>query len=433
MDNHQFELKRQLAQIAQGRATTVLPRLTIPLKFWHMEDTHSAAERKGEEVIFDSFVQCYISRWPHTAFIKAVCEALLDNRILGILTGASGRLRTVFTRYIGSLHLIAAQEIVSWYLFSIANEFEDVYVDWLTVKLMMAREDEQLRIVAAIMTTAKNLSAASTSKDTAGPLETQVAGTTLGVKRSSSLTDLAQSSDPPKPSKRTNTSDLGEQEDMAETSWDDTWLKETIEQASPESVTDGGIEVSCLLINDSDKSSFKCRGLVEDEDDSDAEDCATVCEMLSVVEDDVFFICAPANPGGIRLFSNASTVGLHSFSPGDDRSEGNTTCDLSLNTTLDLSFPPSGEANITTNSPNAQAGVDTDALITVLRESKNRVSKAIDDHFEVVVEVLKRVKNSSENSVSAQSPSGSANRKSSTPANLPSAPSSANASYIFCL
>ncbi|KAJ3967997.1 hypothetical protein EV361DRAFT_447896 [Lentinula raphanica] len=150
MDNHQFELKRQLAQIAQGRATTVLPRLTIPLKFWHMEDTHSAAERKGEEVIFDSFVQCYISRWPHTAFIKvrlcnllcfetgvhifvicqAVCEALLDNRILGILTGASGRLRTVFTRYIGSLHLIAAQEIVSWYLFSIANEFEDVYVDW---------------------------------------------------------------------------------------------------------------------------------------------------------------------------------------------------------------------------------------------------------------------------------------------------------------
>ncbi|KAJ3723697.1 hypothetical protein C8R42DRAFT_765005 [Lentinula raphanica] len=328
---------------------------------------------------------------------------------------------------------------------------------------LLCRKVEQLLCPTTEMTRL-DPSPTDTKEDVAGSA-TQ-AGSTFGVKRSLSSPDVGNTGAPADPKRHKSGPEI--EDDLGEHGWDDAWYRVSLKQRSLIDQRPGCVPRKANTSNTDEEveendSSFACRGPNHDEneDDSDAEDSITVWTMLSSIEDDVqvgpqrsglsddtkstvatssltsdlpvsdsnFFMGGPTNTGELRLFSNPSTVGLYPDSPDQEYSE-----DRTLNSPLNAaSEDPSRKASDkTTVSPGAQTRIDADKLMDMLRTSKDKLIKAIDDHFEVVAEVLQKAKNGSEDSVPLPA------RKISVPANMPSqaVPSSlpsANASYIFCL
>ncbi|KAJ3820640.1 hypothetical protein F5880DRAFT_1615404 [Lentinula raphanica] len=386
---------------------------------------------------------------------RAVCDSVLNTEVLDIAICAPDERdpdvpsRVAFLRYIASLHSSDAENMLSRYLVGIVNDYGDAYAEWYktlqcTVEQLLCPTTEMTRL---------DPSPADSKEDVAGSA-TQ-AGSTF-VRNP----DVGNTGAPADPKRHKSGPEI--EDDLGEHGWDDAWYRVSLKQANT-SNTDEEVEVSSQLKSESqlfilqqeNDSSFACRGPNHDEneDDSDAEDSVTVRTMLSIIEDDVqsddtkstvatssltsdlpvsdsnFFMGGPTNTGELRLFSNPSTVGLYPDSPDQEYSE-----DRTLNSPLNAaSEDPSRKASDkTTVSPGAQTRIDADKLMDMLRTSKDKLIKAIDDHFEVVAEVLQKAKNGSEDSVPLPA------RKISVPANMPSqaVPSSlpsANASYIFCL
>ncbi|KAJ3819301.1 hypothetical protein F5880DRAFT_1120438 [Lentinula raphanica] len=179
MNTHlDLQYKGQLVQIARLRAAT-MPKLHVPTEFWKSKDmTHRAAERKGEEVISDSFVAAFMGRWPSDAFVKAALETVLESEVLDrFLAGTTNggvNSRIALLRHIGSLPSSDTHDLLSRTLFNIADGFHTVYIDWVK----HVRLSEKQLLVGSIDATSILPGSSST----------------LGVKRSISSTSVGTSS-----------------------------------------------------------------------------------------------------------------------------------------------------------------------------------------------------------------------------------------------
>ncbi|KAJ3739137.1 hypothetical protein EV360DRAFT_76852 [Lentinula raphanica] len=435
-----LQSKEDLTQIARGRAAA-LPKLHVPTELWKSKDSHTRTpERKGEEMIVDSFVAAYVARWPRVSFIKAAWETVLQTEVLDrLLVSPPERevnSRIALLRHIGSLPSSDAQDLLSRTLFNIADGFHPVYIDWAKYANV---SEEQLN--GSIDTT------------------TILQSSTLGVKRPASSTSVGTSSAtdtstlPSIPKRVKFDHDDEAQDNNLNVSWDDSWLKASLQQAGTDSA-DGDIE--------KEDESFTCRGLPDYEDDSDAEDSAMVCAMLSGVFDDddeeptgaqgsglsvsdtQFFIVPPANPGGNHLFSkSSSTLALYPSSPAghseEDSTLGSSSKPTSLKDPVTLPAKPTDEVV----SPVTQASVDDILNLGAILRSKGYRSKVkealstlrtfcvlVDEHLDG----LERGKDE-DSDVPAKRPQ-------SVPNLLPSASSSSSESasvapeidpsYIFC-
>ncbi|KAJ3767823.1 hypothetical protein FB446DRAFT_775334 [Lentinula raphanica] len=441
MSNHLgLSFKQQLSQIARCRAATV-PKVYVPTEVRETEDINRAVEKKGEEMILDHFNSAYSIRWSQgNIFLQTAWESVMETEVLDrFLTGTTEgdvESRVVFSRYMGSLPLSDAKRVLARTLFDIADGFDRVYAEWIkTLKVT----EEQLN--GSIDTT------------------TILQSSTLGVKRPASSTSVGTSSvidtstSPSSPKRVKFDHDDEAQDNNSNVSWDDSWLKASLQQAGTDSA-DGEIE--------KEDESFTCRGLPDYEDDSDAEDSATVCAMLSGVFDDddeeptgaqgsglsvsdtQFFIVPPANPGGNHLFSKScSTLALYPSSPADHSEEDSTLGSSSKPTSKDpVTLPAKPTDEVV--SPVAQASVDDILNLGAILRSKGYRSKVkealstlrtfcvlVDEHLDG----LERGKDE-DSDVPAKRPQSGPNL-------LPSASSSSSESasvapeidpsYIFCL
>ncbi|KAJ3723668.1 hypothetical protein C8R42DRAFT_774843 [Lentinula raphanica] len=435
-----LQYKGQLAHIARCRATT-LPKLHIPNEFWKNDDIHRVVEKQGAEFILDTFKSIYMARWPRLAFVKAAWETVIEievlDRLLARSTDGDVNSRVAFSRHIGSLPVSEAKDVLFQSLFNIADGFDGIYAHW--DKTLQSNEEQLVG-----------------SMDATAILQSP----TLGVKRPASSTSVGTSSaidtstSPSNPKRVKFDHDDEAQDNNLNVSWDDSWLKASLQQAGTDSA-DGDIE--------KEDESFTCRGLPDYEDDSDAEDSATVCAMLSGVFDDdddeeptgaqdsglsvsdtQFFIIPPANPGGNHLFSkSSSTLALYPSSPADHSEEDSTLGSSSKLTSKDpVTLPAKPTDEVV--SPVTRASVDDILDLGAILRSKGYRSKVkealstlrtfcvlVDEHLDV----LERGKDE-DSDVPAKRPQ-------SVPNPLPSASSSSSESasvaseidpsYIFCL